>query len=497
MQSAVSKLLRCQCEGLDKVLRTPDHVEPPPDTHEEVLGWALRSTYSTDRDARRLQECCPLISQVEYPSLTEEDLHLCLPLSIGLRAALALVVQLEGFESERAAVSNEYGLAVLLGTDGEPFAMALHRILHKVCCRTDDGLGVHCLSSCSTPPPPLLQCATEIWQSLIQLHVPEPFQPKRSDVYVAQLMGTPEVAEIKTRKMAETALAWLRAQSTRGLRSVLSTAIVELEAVLARAEEARAQAERDLSEEGQPARVLPAAAWRAFIVDSEGMRLVRDLPVDRRSYIALDALNNANCLVHFSPRGFLAALELALTEWDAYFLKALAAPELSADWRWRRELRTPFSGCEHDEKFVAMTELFQVGAGRVHVVAIMQQLDDEVWEPDQKAITSSRVLQWMAVHVLDHTRPIRKRNNDDDDGDDGSPAWEPSTPHPAWEPGALTEDKHAMPLAVQMNWRPRWFQLDGYSMLLSDTSTWQLHDAAALIHKALRIPRAEEEYLPN
>ena len=299
-------------------------------------------------------------------------------------------------------------------------------------------------------------------------------------------------------------MAWLRTQSIGRLHSVLSTVIVELEALLARAEVEQAQAEVDLSEEDRRERALPTAAWRAFIVHSEGVLCARELSSDAATAVmAVAVLNDAKCLPHFTPRGLLSALELALSNDGWKFLTRSLSPDCqdflvldvdssSVPWNsWDRELRTPFSHFSRydgsPEDFLRLTELFRDGAGQAYVAATLQQLDDDTWEPDHEAITSSRVLQWMAVHVLDHTRPTREGNVDDAPPEEGAC-------HPAWEPGALTAKQHATLLAVQMHWRRRWYQIEGYGMLLGGASSWRVHDAATLIHKALRIA---DVFLPN
>lgn len=189
------------------------------------------------------------------------------------------------------------------------------------------------------------------------------------------------------------------------------------------------------------------------------------------------------CLDHMTPRGMLRAIELGFDIKSEKWSVCRKQPGHS--YWYPGSGPEPFEHHYDRAKLDEFTETFRDGAGRKHVAAVLQQVDEAAWEQmgeDDKVVTSP-ILHWMAFYVLG----CRSGS--------GSP-W-----HPAWHPGALSAWQHATLLAIRLHWTGGWCDPTKLGMLLGPCSAWSPRAAAEIIHKALRYAldwsTGDTAYLPS
>lgn len=506
-KKTVAALYERQRQLLEKVLTMPGETEQRSVPHLTFLYHEGTDYEPATADQAALQRACPLLSHIHYPAMGG-DVGVCLPKNHCLRGALALADRLLQHVDE-SPLGSAISLASLIGSTLEPMVLALHRTLHRVCqtgFRADE----------MDTPIPLLHDAMAAWASVRRLQVVEPYHTNdffwRCD---NEKLGQRDRARLaKRRQRAE---EWLRSQSLCELQAVLSGTIASFEALLHTATKDEADA---LADDGN----VPSIVWRSLVTKNSAAQWARkatgerDLHPEAQSSLAEVALREAGCLAHLTPRSLLVAVKLAL----GTILKESFTGKNQQSEYWRSDEREPFPvhrRCQqHDAAVLGkITKIFRDGDGRRRVaelVSLLPHEQDRDWwcgwcglDPTGSVITDGGfivadpenleddyalgidelLVHWIAHYVL--APPGRGTEERRSRGRDGQ--W-----HPAWEPGVLTPDQHAILLATQMHWAGGWTTVDGLGMLLGVESAWAPADAAVVLHKALRYA-GFNEYLPN
>ena len=444
---AALKLLLEQVSRLEKLVATPD-------------VWGIRRTSRSKM--QRLRSSCPLLSAGnDYPELSTDDLDACLPSEDRLRAALELVARLEG----------EQTLGSLVGAAREPLVLALHKMLHSICC---DGLRF-------LGRTPLLHHVKAAWMPLRHLSVPPPYYIETlwDEADINRDDATDEDRE-KALAAKKVALEWLGTQQVGALRGLLEGVMAALDGLHDQAVADRIAGQVALAS-NEPETALPASAWRALIVRSEAAEGARRLcKVDNHRVLAMHIARSAldpkhnpmdapGCLDYMTPRGMLRTIELLLTCPDEprIFVRH-KQPEYSYDNEPEPFPLRSYGYRDARAMLDELTETFRDGAGRKHVAAVLQHVDEAAWEEvsEDDEVLTSPILHWIAFYVL---------------GCPSGSGW-----HPAWHPGTLSAWQHAMLLAIRLHWTNGWCNPTKLGMLLGPSSAWPPRKAAEIIHKALR-----------